>query len=132
MKIYEMLLANAMGESGGGGGGGNSDFDYMHKVDVYSFDADTETVVLDITGAELYVATGTQYFELTEEQVSQMSSSIKPEANTPVACLKSKYYDDTQDYDFTFTELRAVHATPNECYAYSAPANDKVTITFSS
>lgn len=26
MKIYEMLLANAMGESGGGGGGGSSDF----------------------------------------------------------------------------------------------------------
>lgn len=26
MKIYEMLLANAMGESGGGGGGGGGDF----------------------------------------------------------------------------------------------------------
>ena len=26
MNIYEMLLANAMGESGGGGGGGSSDF----------------------------------------------------------------------------------------------------------
>ena len=26
MSIYDMLLANAMGESGGGGGGGSSDF----------------------------------------------------------------------------------------------------------
>jgi len=26
MSIFEMLLANAMGESGGGGGGGSSDF----------------------------------------------------------------------------------------------------------
>lgn len=129
-NIFQLKMEDVVKNMSGGGGGGNSDFDYMHKVEVYSFDAATETVVLDITAAELYAAESTMYFELTEEQVSQMSSSFKPEANTPVACLKSKYYDDTQDYDFTFTELRMVHITPNECYANSIPADDKVTIVY--
>ena len=74
MDLYDVAVARKL-SSGGGGGGGSSDFDYMHKVDVYSFDADTETVVLDITGAELYVATGTQYFELTEEQRAYFSTN---------------------------------------------------------
>ena len=39
MNIYEMLLANAMGESGGGGGGGSSDFS-------------TAQVTIEITASE--------------------------------------------------------------------------------
>ena len=133
MKIYDMLLANAMmGEGGGGGGGGNSDFDYMHKVDVYSLDASTGTVTLNITYSEIVASTDVYYFELTEEQVAQLSSGTKPHANTPVACLRAQYVEDYSEYEAVFTELRKGTSNAMEYWAEIATvANDKVTIIFS-
>ena len=65
MSIFDMLLANAMGESGGGGGGGSSDFSTA-QVTISGLDADVQGCFVyekeDVAytyGAEFYDGTYT-------------------------------------------------------------------------
>lgn len=60
MNLYEMLLANALGESGGGGGGGSSDLDIiLAKTTITIADADnaypSTAPLIPIVENQLYI-----------------------------------------------------------------------------
>ena len=93
MSIFDMLLANALGESGGGGGGGSSDFS-------------TATVTFNLTlpeGTTLDVLGGRVGFEFEEGMVYE--AAVTTESNTlPVVLYNgegyiSNFFAETTDGD---------------------------------
>ena len=73
MSIYDMLLANAMGESGGGGGGGSSDFSTAEVTIQVGLGLEVTVNMVNVDGEEMLTGA---FFSTSSEPATTTYSAV--------------------------------------------------------